>query len=86
MPDLDLIKQVEQGDASGSARPIRLSRAGRRRLQPTGAVLVLICCRRSKRRAEKRSAFRRFARNRISAISAGSTALLFGHVVRCPGR
>jgi hypothetical protein len=45
MPDLDLMKQVEQGDASGSAGPIRRSRAGRRRLQPTRAVLLLICCR-----------------------------------------
>src|SRR5216684_2305884 len=45
MPDLDLIKQAEQG----SARPIRRSPGGRRRLHPTRVILPLISCRSSKR-------------------------------------
>jgi hypothetical protein len=48
MPDLDLIKQGNQGCGwFGEADP-SIS-AGRRRLQPTRAILLLICCRSSKR-------------------------------------
>jgi hypothetical protein len=48
MPDLDLIKQGNQGCGwFGEADP-SIS-AGRRRLQPKRAILLLICCRSSKR-------------------------------------
>jgi len=45
MPDLDLIKQAEQGDAGIRQGRCRRSSPGRRALQPTRAILLLICCR-----------------------------------------
>jgi hypothetical protein len=49
MPDLDLIKQANQGvRAVRRGRSVDLER-DRRRLQPMRAILLLICCRSGKR-------------------------------------